>query len=189
LHAGDGAGFARQALALAQETADKNTLLVADAGCGHALRVRYPSIASALSPRVELLIERAAGDLGRLHRGPESPGDKTPIRYHDPCLLGRGLGVYEAPRAVLTRALGRAPDEFDARREHGHCSGAGGALGVTMPKTASAIAKARVREHADEGGGIIVTACASSLLALRSAGAKVSDMLTVIARSVPTWRP
>jgi len=189
LYAGDERGFARQALALATETADRKTLLVADAGCAHALRVRYPAATATLSPTVELLVERAARDLGRLR--PVGPWvSEERVRYHDPCLLGRGLGVYEAPRAVLTRALGRAPEEFHARREKAHCSGAGGLLPTTMPDTARAIARTRLGEHAEEGGGSVVTACASSLLAFRR-GAKCEtlDVVSFLARAVPPWRP
>jgi Fe-S oxidoreductase len=190
LHAGDRPGFERQALALATETGDKKLLLVADAGCAHALRVHYPSAHATLSPAIELLVERAARDLGRLSKPLHPRAHDVPVRYHDPCLLGRGLGVYEAPRAILTRALGRAPDEFDARREGARCSGAGGLLPRTMPETSRAIAGARIREHEEAGGGRIVTACASSLLAFRkSARAETSDLVTWIARSVPSWRP
>jgi Fe-S oxidoreductase len=189
LHAGDRAGFERQALALATETGDQRLLLVADAGCAHALRVHYRAAHATLSPRIELLVERAATDLGRL--GPlrgRPPRDR--VRYHDPCLLGRGLGVYEAPRAILTRALGRAPDEFDARREGARCSGGGGLLPATMPETAGRIASARAAEHAMSGGGEIVTACASSLRSLgKSAPGQVSDLVSWIARQVTPWRP
>jgi dimethylglycine catabolism B len=190
LHAGDRRGFAREALALATETSEKSTLLVADAGCAHALRVHYPSVPAALSPTVELLVERAAADLGRLERMAAPPDAGASVRYHDPCLLGRGLGVYEAPRAVLARALGRAPDEFDARREGGHCSGAGGLLPRTMPETSRRITKARLEEHEEQGGGTVVTACASSLLAFRRrANTNAADLVSFLARAVPPWRP
>jgi Fe-S oxidoreductase len=186
LHAGDARGFAREALALATETGDKKTLLVADAGCAHALRARYRGVTATLSPNVELLVERAARDLGRLAKIPDAPS----VRYHDPCLLGRGLGVYEGPRAVLTRALGRVPDEFHARRESAHCSGAGGLLPVTMPGTALTIARTRLCEHEDQGGGSVVTACASSLLAFRRASkGKTLDLVSFLARALPAWRP
>ena len=113
------------------------------------------------------------------------------MRYHDPCQLGRGLGVYEAPRAVLTRALGRAPDEFDARRERAACSGGGGLLPVTMPANARTIARDRVDEHQRRGGGRIVTACASSLMSLRRANGttRVDDLVSWIARAARPWRP
>jgi Fe-S oxidoreductase len=105
-------------------------------------------------------------------------------------LLGRGLGLFEAPRAVLTRVLGRAPDEFPARRAGSRCSGAGGLLPRTMPETSKAITEARVREHDETGGGHVVTACASSLSAFRRATrGRASDLVSWIARAVPSWQP
>ena len=136
-----------------------------------------------LKPPVELLVEQASRALTRMKHVPHEAG---PVRWHDPCQLGRGLGVYEAPRAVLGRALGRTPDEFDAhqRRELGVCSGAGGLLPATMPEVARDVARARLDAHArlsrgsGDGGGRVVTACASSLLAMRraaSAAPRASD--------------
>jgi len=106
--AGAGGGFVRQAQQFARETKRARTLLVVDAGCAMALRVRYEEVGVKLAPKVELLVERAAESLGDLSIAAEA--NDEPVRYHDPCQLGRGLGIYEAPRAVLTRALGRAPD-------------------------------------------------------------------------------
>ncbi len=187
LHAGDTAGFARQALLLARETAKKTTVLVADAGCAFTLRTHYPSV-TTLSPNIELLVERAAQHLDRLER--VNCDEFGPVRYHDTCMLGRGLSVYDSPRNVLTRALGRAPDEFGAQRERGRCSGAGGLLPVTMPEVSDAIANARIEEHRRSGGGRIVTSCASSLLAFRRRSrVKVDDIVTWIARAVSRERP
>jgi Fe-S oxidoreductase len=180
LMAGDAAGFERKARAFAEETAGAEEILVADAGCALALRVRYAEAKVALAPKVTLLVERAARELARLR--PER--ERRTVRYHDPCQLGRGLGVYEAPRAVLTRVLGRAPEEFVHERERAQCSGAGGLLPSTMPATSRAIAQARVAEHLGLGGGTIVTACGSSLVGMRRAGAKVEDIVSVIARAL-----
>jgi Fe-S oxidoreductase len=143
---------------------------VVDAGCAMTLRRRYAEAGVSLKPRVELLVEQAAHALTRMkHVRHES--ESAPVRWHDPCQLGRGLGIYDAPRAVLARILGRAPDEFlpHERRERGVCSGAGGLLPSTMPEVARDIATSRVQSHADAGGGRIITSCASSLLALRKA--------------------
>jgi Fe-S oxidoreductase len=106
------------------------------------------------------------------------------VRWHDPCRLSRGLGLEEEPRSVLTRALGAPPAEFERRGAEGACSGAGGLLPLTMPRTARAIAEDRLREHRELGGGTLVTACASSLRWLRLGGAKVLDLSSVIARSL-----
>ena len=187
LLAGAGHEFRLQAERFARETKRAKTILVADAGCAMALRVRYAEIGVELEAKVELLVERAARFLGELTR--VDHGDAGPVRYHDPCQLGRGLGVYDAPRAVLTRALGRAPDEFEGRRERATCSGAGGLLPATMPETSRTIADARLDEHEHAGGGRLITACGSSLLAFRRRGrVPVDDLVTWIARAARPWR-
>jgi Fe-S oxidoreductase len=180
LLAGDAAGFARQARVFANETARAERLLVADAGCAFALRVRFAEAGVALSASAELIIDLAAREAACLRPG----GARKNARYHDPCQLGRGLGVYEAPRAVLTRVLGRAPAEFVHGRERAHCAGAGGLLPSTMPSIARDIARTRVAEHDAAGGGTIVTACGSSLAAMRREGAEVEDIVTMIAQAV-----
>jgi hypothetical protein len=59
-----------------------------------------------------------------------------------------------------------------------------------MPEVARGIADARLGAHLREGGGRVVTACASSLLALRkrasAAGSSVAvdDLVSWIARSL-----
>jgi Fe-S oxidoreductase len=110
------------------------------------------------------------------------------VRWNDPCQLGRGLGVYDPPRAVLERIFGRAPDEMETSREHATCSGAGGILPATMPETASEIARTRAAEHARLGGGLLVTGCAGSLRALRRAARgtsdRVEDIVSLVARAL-----
>ena len=113
-----------------------------------------------------------------------------PVRWHDPCQLGRGLGVYDAPRAdALPRPRSERPTSSPSQREQAVCSGAGGLLPSTMPETARAIADARLEAHGRAGGGRIVTACASSLLAMRkraaAPGVAVDDLVTFIARGLP----
>lgn len=168
--AGDvAAGNAAQAALLAEVGAAER-VVVADPGCAFALRER-------LGDRLVLAIDLAADALPRL-----APSGARDVVYHDPCKLGRGLGRYEQPRAILSRILGHAPGEMDERRSMAACSGAGGLLPVTMPETSRAIAKARVDAA---GGRAIVTACASSLRAFRAAGASAEDLGAWIAKSLP----
>lgn len=194
LLAGDARGFERQARDVARSLAKHDRVWVVDAGCAFALARRYLDAGVTLRPAVETLVEAAARGLEALapivrrDEADERDEDDEAVRWHDPCQLGRGLGVYDAPRLVLTRALGRAPDELDNRRERAACSGAGGLLPSTMPAVARAIADSRLQAHQRAGGGRVVTACASSLLALRrratGSGVAVDNLVTWIARAV-----
>ena len=182
LYAGAKKRFIQQGEMLAQAVKHKERLIVVDAGCASTIRVHHAANGVDVIVPVEHFAERAVRELGLLQQVP-GLGD-GPVRYHDACQLGRGLGVYEQPRALLSRALGRAPEEFERRREDARCSGAGGLLPVTMPDVSQTIAKGRVAEHESQGGGTVVTACASSLKTFRKQGANAIDLVTVVARAL-----
>jgi Fe-S oxidoreductase len=190
LLAGDASGFAHHAQRVAKSLAGRDRVWVADPGCAVALKRHYVERGVDVRPAVETLVEVAARGLGALApvEWRDQGDEEEPIRWHDPCQLGRGLGLYDAPRLVLTRVLGRAPDELPDRRETALCSGAGGLLPSTMPGVARAIADTRLEAHRRAGGGRVVTACASSLIALRrraaGTGIAVDDLVTWIARAL-----
>lgn len=58
------------------------------------------------------------------------------ITFHDPCYLGRGNGVYEAPRIVLEK-LDAALSEMKRSKAKGFCCGAGGAQMFKEPEKGS----------------------------------------------------
>ncbi|HKY35587.1 MAG TPA: (Fe-S)-binding protein [Polyangiaceae bacterium] len=156
-------------------------LLVADPRC--ALELTDPSSDSSLTPSPEplTLIELAS-------RHPDRFGavrTEKSLRYHDSCALGRGLGMYDEPRALLQRLTGEAPLELETSRELGRCSGAGGLLPVSMPEVSTAAAARLLREHQGLGGGVLVTSCASSLSQLRRGGAEVWDLVSLLAEGLP----
>lgn len=179
LDAGDRPGFLRAAAKLAAEVASAERFVVLDPGCARTLLVDYPRLGVAVREPT-LLVDLAHRSLERF----ALVASETPLRYHDPCKLGRGLGRYDEPRALLERITGAAPGEFQRRREAADCSGGGGLLPVSMPDASRAIAQERRAQHDDAGGGRIVTACASSLARFRSIGAPVDDLITWLARGL-----
>jgi Fe-S oxidoreductase len=188
LYAGDRARFIRQGERIAEALRSHERVVAGDAGCAAALRVHHAAAGVDMPVPVEHFSELAARELVQLGRLDETLG-RGPVRWHDPCQLGRGLGIYDAPRQVLSRVLGRAPDEFERRREDGRCSGAGGLLPVTMPDVSRTIAEQRLADHDRSGGGTIVTACASSMRSFQRSGhVAVLDLATVVRRALEAMR-
>jgi len=177
LHAGDRAGFEAARAGIEDQVQNAHTFVVGDPGCALSL--------SGMSTRTRVLpfVRLAADHVDKMRRIP-GLGEATPVRYHDPCALGRGLREYDAPRLVLERALARKPDEFAEQREAAECSGAGGLLPSSMPETSARIADLRLQAHERAGGGQLVTACASSLRRFRAQGTPAVDIASIVARSL-----
>jgi Fe-S oxidoreductase len=178
LHAGDRDGFLRAGNGLLYEIGNAR-LVVVDPGCARALEVEYPR-AGLATRAVDLFVDLVAQRRERLAPLAAPPA----FRWHDPCQLGRGLGRFDEPRAILRQIGGRPPLEFQRSRRQAECSGGGGLLPATRPESAHAIAVARVAEHRALGGGVLVTGCAQSLHRFRRAGEPAEDIASVVARAL-----
>jgi dimethylglycine catabolism B len=182
LEAGDREGFLTAARRMFEAIGDGEEAVFGDPGCLHALAAIAPSLGMRHGKKLRHLSELANDSLAKLGRV-ALEGD---VRWHDPCRLGRGLGIYDPPRAVLARILGRPPDEMDQRRDRAECSGAGGQLPRTDRPTAEGIARERTEEHEGAGGGTLITTCPSSARAFRKQmpAERVLDLGALIARSL-----
>ncbi|MEJ5301943.1 MAG: (Fe-S)-binding protein [Bacteroidales bacterium] len=83
----------------------------------------------------------------------------TTATFHDPCYLGRGNGIYEDPRKIITTA-GITLTEMKRNRSFSLCCGAGGAqmFKESEPGHTEVYAE-RTREALDTGASIVATAC------------------------------
>ncbi len=177
---GDREGFVAAATRTAQQCDGAERVVAIDAGCAATMTHAYPRFGVAalgVLPLIDVLYRE-------LDRLPARALEGRRLRYTDPCQLGRGLGRYDEPRAVLARLLGSAAEGCLRERSEGECSGAGGLLPVTRPETSRAIADERLREHERRGGGTLVTACASSLRRFRSRGAPALDLYELVAHAL-----
>jgi Fe-S oxidoreductase len=127
------------------------------------LKVSYPELVGEIGATVVHLSELVADRLSRL-RFSEWPHR---VSYHDPCRLGRGLGVYEAPRQVLKAVPGLELVEMEHSRESARCCGTSCWINCTGHSKLMQVQ--RLREAVEAGGEALVTTCWQCALHFRCA--------------------
>jgi glycolate oxidase len=81
------------------------------------------------------------------------------VIYHDPCDLGRQLGIFEPPRNILREIPGVKLMEFEANRYNADCCGGGGGYKAVDTEKSLEVASKRVEAAAKAGAEVIVSAC------------------------------
>ncbi len=174
LAAGYPAEFLHLAQALAEGTKGYKKIVCACPSCVYLMRNVYPFIGVELTAEVVHITEFLDTTAHRLKIGKVF---ETAF-YHDPCYLGRFLGVYDPPRRLAGRAVGKLL-EFSKNREHGDCCGAGGIMPMTVPEVVSLTAHRRLEDVYETDTATVVTACASCVENLRK-NAPALEVLDVI---------
>jgi Fe-S oxidoreductase len=139
--------------------------------CGHATKVAklFFDIFGRHKIPVENVMEYTARAIkeGRLKLDPEKNADR--VTYHDPCNLGRGLGLYDPPREII-RASAKDFVELYPTRELNYCCGGGGGS-VTVPDMhefrMNYAGRKKVEQIKASGAKILVAPCANCKKQLR----------------------
>jgi heterodisulfide reductase subunit D len=117
------------------------------------------------------------------------------LAYHDPCHLGRELGIYEQPRRLIHLVPGTHLKEFSHNREQADCCGGGGALPKTFPSFTEEIAQRRLDDTSALAVEMLVSACPNCKLHFANVhsrstngGFEILDLMELLARAlkVPT---
>ena len=77
--------------------------------------------------------------------------------YHDPCHIGRHMGLYEAPRTLLEKIANLT--EMKTNRAGAMCCGAGGGVRKGFPELSMEMAKNRLKEAEETGAEYLVSTC------------------------------
>ncbi|MCS7144990.1 MAG: (Fe-S)-binding protein, partial [Archaeoglobaceae archaeon] len=106
-------------------------------GCYKTLKEDYPKFAEEAKIDFNFEIKHVSTVFAELIKREKNL--EFVATYHDPCHLGRHMGIYEAPREVIRRS-GISLVEMERNREFSLCCGAGGGLRTQFKEIAMAIA-------------------------------------------------
>jgi glycolate oxidase len=134
-------------------------LVTTCAGCFRTFKELYPEGAFNGVPIVHIVqyMEDLIRD-GKI-RFKSLPAQK--VIYHDPCDLGRHLGVFEPPRNILKQIQGVELIEFESNRYNADCCGGGGGYKAVNVEKSLEVASKRVEAAARAGAEVILSACPS----------------------------
>jgi len=127
--------------------------------CQEFIVNRYPEIISDYSPVNNQHISQLLADAFKTGKLKSKNTGKVKVSYHDPCYLGRGLKIYDAPRDVLATLDGVELVEMQRNREDSFCCGAR-TLGNYVPGLLEDTARERLREFESTGADLLITSCA-----------------------------
>ena len=81
------------------------------------------------------------------------------ITYHDPCHIGRHMGIYKAPREVLQTIPGLELVEMKRNRHNAWCCGSGGGVRSAFKELSAFAANERIEEAKNTAAEAIVSCC------------------------------
>ena len=81
------------------------------------------------------------------------------VTYHDPCHIGRHMGIYNPPRELLEKIPGIELKEMVRIKENAWCCGSGGGVKSSFNDLAMFAAKERCDEAMRTGAEAIVSTC------------------------------
>lgn len=157
--------------------------------CTYALRTLFAKVLTGYDIEVSHFIEEVDK---RIKPGQFRYPRNIKVTYHDPCQLGRYMGLIDQPRRVMQAIenVELAEPEWTSG-EWSTCCGGGGGFEVIFPGMSQTLAEGRVRELAGTGADVVATQCPGCLMQLKS-GLKALkkdkieaiDLATLLARSI-----
>ncbi|MCH8903793.1 MAG: 4Fe-4S dicluster domain-containing protein [Bacteroidetes bacterium] len=138
---------------------DVKKVVTACPHCFNVMKNEYPDLGGNYEViHHSVLLEELMAE-GKIGIKEDNPLKKTKITYHDSCYIGRGNGIYEAPRNVL-KGLQVELKEMEKNRHKGMCCGAGGAqMFKEEEKGHTQVNIKRTEEALETGAEIVASAC------------------------------
>jgi Fe-S oxidoreductase len=158
------------------------TIIASCAGCLRTLKSQYErKYGIKIDKEVLHLSEFLARKLKPLKKlFIKSKKVKEKVTYHDPCHIGRHIGIFEEPRKVLKKIPGIEFVEMGRNRENAWCCGAGAGVKSALKDWAVEISEERIKEAEETGAKSIVTTCPFCERNLRDAAKQLNSSIEII---------
>jgi heterodisulfide reductase subunit D len=150
-------------------------------GCMRTFRKDLPEILGEPLPfeTVHVTEELARQvESGRLRFRVHQAG--TVVTYHDPCTLGRGLGIYEAPRAIIGAMPGMRLQEMVRHGRDAYCCGAGSFVRYDYSSLTEATGEERFQEAESSGAQMLLTSCPACVTQFQHVRGKLASPMQVM---------
>ncbi|MDB9822446.1 heterodisulfide reductase-related iron-sulfur binding cluster [Deltaproteobacteria bacterium] len=155
--------------------------------CFNVFKNEYPGYQDLKTPeeRVSFRVRHYTQLLAELmDRGLIRPVKSLDLKvtYHDPCYLGRYNHIYEEPRRIIKSIPGVKLLEMAHFGTDSLCCGGGGGRMWQELEDEKKLSEIRIREAAETGASVLVTACPYCLIMLEDAlkTADLEDKLRVM---------
>ncbi|MDH7488497.1 MAG: (Fe-S)-binding protein [Anaerolineae bacterium] len=166
---------------------DPDIILTTCPSCYRVLRFIYPD-EMGIQHGVEVLHvsqylpDLVAGKLGELD---------LRVTWHDPCVLGRHLGMYDEPRHLLRLVPGLELVEMYSSRENAQCCGAGGGVMAAFDAISGGVAEDRLQQAVACEAAVIATSCPACYVNFQRTIGKagldmqVKDLVEILNEAIP----
>jgi heterodisulfide reductase subunit D len=165
------------------------TLVTACAEGYMAMSRDWPKVAGALPFKV-LHISQLLPDLISSGKLRIKRAIKAKVTYHDPCHLGRVMGIYDESRLVLKSIPGIKLVEMYPTKHAAWCCGAGGGLKESNAQLALNIGMAKLPLIKETGASILASACPfckthfMDVIERAKAGIQVKDLTELVVEAI-----
>ena len=168
------------------EKGDFDYLVTPCATCTSTLKKLWPKMARELGMKkadVAVALSEKVLDISQFlvdHVGIEpvdaaAAGSRT-VTYHDPCHLGKGLGVYSQPRTLIRASRGCTLTEMT---EADYCCGSGGSFNLQHYAESNRIGERKRGNIVATGAEIAATSCPACMMQMTDMLSKNGDPVKV----------
>jgi heterodisulfide reductase subunit D len=157
-------------------------VLTSCAGCYRTLSKDFPKYGFDFPPEIKIChTSEYLNNHFKEYDLPEKVSNKSlQITFHDPCHLGRHMGIYDAPRELLAKLPNLRLVEMQRNRDLAWCCGSGGGTKIGYPEWAIEVAYKRIEEAKETGMNTIVSTCPFCKTNLQDANKKYNADMNIL---------